>query len=165
MKTQPRVHPTIVKKRKFGDFEILFQYVDEEPALVIRAHRFLAIRKRAWVITLESAWKYVDDVESPHSGHSQYMVYASAKIEEMLSLGDAIGTRYRIAEAIMDCIEDLIAMKPMKVEKERAAQIGGTVTIGEDVFDVDIEADPQTLNSTEGMHRVDNSVELARGDL
>ena len=160
-----KVHPTIVKKRKFGDFEILFQYVDEEPALLIRAHRFLSVRKRAWVITLESAWKYVDDVESPHSGHSQYMVHASAKIEEMLGLGDNVSTRFRIAEAIMDCIEDLLAMKPMKVERERSAEIGGTVTIGNDVFEVDMEANPETLNSTEGMSRVETPVEMERGDL
>ena len=160
-----KVHPTIVKKRKFGDFEILFQYVDEEPALLIRAHRFLSVRKRAWVITLESAWKYVDDVESPHSGHSQYMVHASAKIEEMLGLGDNVSTRYRIAEAIMDCLEDLIMMKPMKVDRERSAEIGGTVSIGNDVFEVDMEAEPETLNSTEGMQKVETPIELARGDL
>ena len=160
-----KVHPTIVKKRTFGDFDILFQYVDDEPALVIRAHRFLAVRKRAWVITLESAWKYVDDVESPHSGHSQYMVYASAKIEEMLGLGQDISTRYRIAEGIMDCLEDLVAMKPMKVEEDRSSRVVGTMQVGDQVFDIDVDAEPLALNSTEGMNRVATPNELARGDL
>ena len=160
-----KVHPTIVKKRNFGDFDILFQYVDEEPALVIRANRFLAVRKRAWVITLESAWKYVDDVESPHSGHSQYMVYASAKIEEMLSLGDDIATRYRIAEGIMDCLDDLVSMKPMKVDVDEGARVTGTMKVGDQTFEIDVEAEPDTVNSTAGMRKVDTPLEMARGDL
>ena len=160
-----KVHPTIVKIRKFGDFEILYQYVDEEPALVVRAHRFLSVPKRAYVITLESAWKYVDDVESPHSGHSTYMVHASAKIEEMLGLGDNISTRYRIAEAIMDCLEDLVAMKPMKVEKEAHADIQGTMTIGDETFDFEVESEGDTINSTEGFEKVAQPLELVRGDL
>lgn len=160
-----KVHPTIVKKRQFGDFDILFQYVNEEPALVVRAHRFLAVRKRAYVITLESAWKYVDDVESPHSGHSKYMVHASAQIEAMLGLGDDIATRYRIAEAIMDCLEDLVAMKPMKIDDDQSGRVTGTMKIGDQVIDVDTFADPQTVNSTEGMRKVDTPLEVARGDL
>ena len=159
------VHPTIVKKRQFGDFDILFQYVNEEPALVVRAHRFLSVRKRAYVITLESAWKYVDDVESPHSGHSKYMVHASAQIEKMLGLGDDIATRYRIAEAIMDCLDDLVDMKPMKVEVDDSVRVTGTMQIGEQSFAVDVAAEPLTLNSTEGMKKVDTTLELVRGDM
>jgi len=160
-----KVHPTIVKKRQFGDFDILFQYVNEEPALVIRAHRFLAVRKRAYVITLESAWKYVDDVESPHSGHSRYMVYASSQIEKMLGLGDDIATRFRIAEAIMDCLEDLVAMKPMKIEEHHSARVTGIMRVGDQEFEVDVAADPGITNSTEGMQKVDTPIEVVRGDL
>jgi hypothetical protein len=154
-----------VKKRQFGDFDILFQYVNEEPALVIRAHRFLAVRKRAYVITLESAWKYVDDVESPHSGHSKYMVHASAQIEKMLGLGDDVSTRYRIAEAIMDCLEDLVAMKPMKAEVDNSARVTGIMRIGDEEFEIDVDADAPVLNSTEGMQKVDTPLEVSRGDL
>lgn len=160
-----KVHPTIVRKRHFGDFDILFQYVDEEPALVVRAHRFLAVRKRAYVITLESAWKYVDDVESPHSGHSKYMVHASAQIEAMLGLGDDIATRFRIAEAIMDCLEDLVAMKPMKIEADHSVRVTGVMRVGDQEFEVDVDADPGVLNSTEGMEAVDTPLELLRGDM
>ena len=160
-----RVHPTIVKKRNFGDFDILFQYVDEEPALVVRAHRFLAVRKRAYVITLESAWKYVDDVESPNSGHSKYMVQASAQIEAMLGLGDDIATRYRIAEGIMDCLEDLVAMKPMKVEVDQSVRVTGTMRVGDKEFPVDVAAEQGVVNSTEDMRKVDTPQELSRGDL
>lgn len=133
--------------------------------MVVRAHRFLAVRKRAYVITLESAWKYVDDVESPHSGHSNYMVHASAQIEAMLGLGDNIATRYRIAEAIMDCLEDLVAMKPMKIEVDQSVRVTGTMQVGDQTFAIDVAADPGVVNSTEGMQKVDTPLEVARGDL
>lgn len=160
-----KVHPTIVKTRSFGDIQILYQYVDEEPALVIRANRFLSVRKRAYVITQESAWKYVDDVESPHSGHSFYMVHACAMIEEMLGLGNSLDTRFRIAEAIMDCLEDLINMKPMKIERTPAADVVGVMRVGNESFDINAEIEGDTINSTEGFEHVDQPLELARGDL
>jgi len=161
----PKIHPTIVKTRNFGDFDINFQYVDEEPALVIRAHRFLAVRKRAYVVTQESAWKYVDDVESPNSGHSQYMVRASSVIEAMLGLGDDIMTRYRIAEAIMDCLEDLINMKPMKTDKPEGAHVEGTMQVGDQVFEISEDIEPDTINSTEDYTPVATPLEEARKDM
>ncbi len=162
-----QIHPTIVKSRKFGDFEILFQYVNEEPALVVRAHRFLSVRKRAWVITLESAWKYVDDVAHPGSGHSEYMVHASAKIAEMLGLGGDIHTRFRIAEGIQDCLEDLLNMKPMKVERPQSdGEITGSLNMGGNKVEVHEEFDGSTINSTEGFTPVEpHPSEMNRGDL
>ena len=151
----PKIHPTIVKRVPHGEFEILFQYVDEEPALVIRANRFLATRRRSWVVTLDSAWKYVDDVHSPHSGHSEYMVHASAKIQEMLSLGTDLNGRYRIAEAIMESLEDLINMKPFNESvKESAGDVTGKLIVGEDVIDIATELEGDMVNSTEGMAAV-----------
>ena len=93
------------------------------------------------------------------------MVHASAQIEAMLGLGDSINTRYRIAEAIMDCLEDLVAMKPMKVEEDQSARVTGTMQVGDQVFAVDVAVDPRIANSTEGMHEVDTPLEMARGDL
>lgn len=161
----PKVHPTIFKRRDFGELEILFQYVDEEPALVIRANRFLSTRRRAWVITLDSAWKYVDNVDSPHSGHSEYMVYASAKIQEMLGLGNDLNGRYRIAESIMDCLEDLINMPPFKEsDKESAGDVTGRLIVGDEVIEIATALEGDTVNSTEGMRAVAPTVvELNRG--
>ena len=93
------------------------------------------------------------------------MVYASARIEEMLGLGDDIATRFRIAEAIMDCLEDLLAMKPMKVEKEASTEISGVMRIGDEVFEVGFDAEPGLVNSTDGMDKVEQPLELARGDI
>lgn len=160
-----KVHPTIVKTRNFGEFDILFQYVDEEPALVIRAHRFLNIRRRAYVIMQESAWKYVDDAFSPHSGHSQYMIHASKVIQEMLGLSDNVDTRFRIAEAILDCLEDLINMKPFKhIDKPVYADVTGTMTIGDEKFEIAVEVD-EDINSTAGFDKVEQPLELVRGDM
>ena len=159
------VHPTIVKTRNFGEFDILFQYVDEEPALVIRANRFLSVRRRAYVIMQESAWKYVDDAFSPHSGHSQYMIHASRVIQEMLGLSDNVDTRFKIAEAIVDCLEDLINMKPFKpVDKPVYADVTGTMRIGDEVHQIAVEVD-EDINSTAGMDKVEQPLELVRGDM
>jgi hypothetical protein len=137
---------TIQSSKKYGDFEILFQYVNEEPALVIRAHRFLAIRRRAWVITLDSAWKYVD---TETGDHSEYMVEASARIADMILGSTDIRTRFRIAEAIVENLEDLINMKPYKaVKQDIAAEVNGTMTIGGKTYDIDVgmENTPNNLD-------------------
>jgi hypothetical protein len=154
-----------VKTRNFGDFDIHFQYVDEEPALVIKAHRFLSVRRRAYVIMQEAAWKYVDNVESPHSGHSEYMVQASAQIEAMLGLGTDIQTRFRIAEAIMDCLEDLINMKPMKVDAPSAGDVIGTLTVGNEKIEIEAELESDKVNSSEGFLQVSTPQEENRRDL
>lgn len=149
-----QIHPSIVSSRKFGDFDILFQYVNEEPAMVIRAHRFLHSRLRAWVVMQEAAWKYVDNVENPASGHSAYMVHASAKISEMLGLSTDLQTRFRIAEAIQDCLEELINMKPMKIDQPSGGQVEGVMTVGDERITVSAELEGDTVNSTEGYRPV-----------
>lgn len=154
----PQVHPTITDRRNFGDFEILFQYVDEEPALVIRATRFLNVRRRAWVVTLDSAWKYVDDAFGPASGHSEYMVFASAKIQELLGLGTDPNGRYRIAEGIASCLEDLINMKPFKaVVDTSAGDVTGKLIVGDEVYEIEAQLDGETVNNTKGMAKTPES--------
>ena len=121
-------HETIVRLQSFGEFDILFQYVNEEPALVVRTKRFLHARKRAWVVTLDSAWKYVD---TENGDHSDYMVEATHKIGEMLGLGTSLGTRFSIAEGIVSCLEELINMKPYKRPDDAyGAEVQGTMMVG-----------------------------------
>ncbi len=137
------IHDTIVRIQHFGEFEILFQYVNEEPALVIRASRFLSLRRRAWVITQESAWKYVD-VET--GDHCEYMVSATHKMGEMLGLGVDLMTRFKIADAIVSSLEELINMKPYKRPKEAvSAEVTGKVTVGGKSFSIDAVID-ETVN-------------------
>lgn len=136
-------HETIQSIRRYGDFEILFQYINEQPAMLLRAHRFLNARRRAWAITLDSAWKYVD---TETGDHSEYTVMASGAIANMLGLGNDIRTRFRIAEAIVDNLEELINMKPYRrPDNAVAADIVGKMTVGGKTFEIEAQAD-QPIN-------------------
>ena len=109
---------TIVKERDYGEFVLRFQYVNpepgdlrsgHEPAIVIARPKRMSVRS-AWIIMLGASWKYVDDPQK--GGHSDYMVTATTKIAEMLKLSQDPKTRFKIAEAILDNLEDLINMPP-----------------------------------------------------
>ena len=139
--TPVKIHPTIVKSRSFGEFEILFQYVNEEPALVVRSSRFLHTRRRAWVILQDVAWKYVDPEDVTHS---EYMVRATHRMGEMLGLGTDLQTRFRLAEGIVECLEDLINMKPLKKQYDDIyADVTGKVHVGGETFNIEAEIENQ----------------------
>lgn len=139
------IHPTIVETRTFGNVLINLQYVDEEPALVVRSKRFLNQRRSAWVIMMDVAWKYV----STETGdHTPYMVDASRKIAEQLGLGNDVKTRFGIAEAIHSCLEDLINMKPYQHPEDAvAADVEGVMRVGDLVIPVSAQID-QPVNAT-----------------
>jgi hypothetical protein len=110
---------TIVREKNYNEFVLRLQYVnpnpeeigsEHEPAIVIARPKRTSVRS-AWIIMLSSAWKYVDDNDS----HSKYMVVASAKIAEMLHLSNHVQTRFKIAEAILETLEELINMPPWAI--------------------------------------------------
>ena len=118
-----------------GEFVIRMQYInpnpraldsDYEPAIVICRPKKVQSRC-AWVILLSAAWKYVDP--TTETQHSEYMRTAAYKIAEMLGLGNSKHAAYKIAEAILDHLEDLINMPPVFQPKhqigEATANIGG----------------------------------------
>ncbi|HUX27603.1 MAG TPA: hypothetical protein VMV39_02400 [Terracidiphilus sp.] len=131
---------TIVREKNYGDFVLRLQYVnpnpmevgsEHEPAIVICRPNRSSVRS-AWVIMLSSAWKYVDEDQT----HSQYMHLATTKIAEMLHMGRAIETRFRIAEAIIETLEDLINMAPWTGINEPLGTVQGS--IGEQTIDVEV---------------------------
>jgi hypothetical protein len=110
---------TIVREKDFNEFVLRLQYVNPspndpeseyEPAIVIARPKRASVRS-AWIIMLSSAWKYVDDNDS----HSNYMVMATEKITKMLHLSQHIQTRYKVAEAILETLEELINMPPWAI--------------------------------------------------
>ena len=135
---------TIAKTIPCGDFKINLQYIDNDPAMVLSASRFINQRRRAWVIPIEACWKYVDDVDAPGSGHSEYMVAASTKIAEMLGLGSDLKTRFRIAEAIVNNLEELINMPPGNFKPKVIAD--AVATLGDEEFCFEITDEPQATH-------------------
>jgi hypothetical protein len=132
---------TIVREKDYREFVLRLQYVnpnphevgsEHEPAIVIARPKRTSV-KSAWIIMLSSAWKYVDD----HDSHSKYMVVASSRIAEMLHLGAALDTRFKIAEAILETLEELINMPPWAGSNEEfAGHVEGN--IGGETIDVEI---------------------------
>ena len=57
------------------------------------------------------------------------------------------------------------ATPPMKIDADESVRVTGTMKVGDQSFEVDVAADPETLNSTEGMQKVDTPLELVRGDM
>lgn len=99
----------IAKTRKMKGFTIAFQWVNDEPAMCILrdAHG----KKSAWVICLSSAYKYAD---------IQYLVVASAKAAEHFGMHGERHAARNIADIILECLEDLVKMKPEPKEAEAA---------------------------------------------
>ena len=124
---------TIAKTRDYGEFVIRQQYVDTkdselssdyQPALVICRPKRIQSRC-AWIIMLSSAFKYVDDPQK--GGHSYYMQAASLQICKMLGLSENREQAFKIAEAILGNLEDLINMPPVDFQPDPIADISANI--------------------------------------
>lgn len=124
---------TIYQTRDYGEFVLRLQYVntkpseisaDYEPAIIVcRPKRSQS--RCAWIIMLSSAYKYVDDPKK--GGHSYYMQAASLQICKMLGLSENRQQAFRIAEAILDNLEDLINMPPVDWQPKPIADISANI--------------------------------------
>jgi hypothetical protein len=130
---------TIQRERDYGEFVIRHQYVNPspkdlsssyEPALVIARPKRMGI-KSAWIIMLGASWKYVDTEND--DTYSSYMVEATVRIADMLKLSQDIQSRFKIADAIMENLEDLINMPPWALV---ADEYSGTGDAGEHLIEV-----------------------------
>ena len=124
---------TIYETRDYGEFVLRLQYVntkhselsaDYEPAIVVCRPKRTQSRC-AWIIMLSSAFKYVDDPKK--GGHSFYMQAASQQICKMLGLSENKQQAFRIAEAILDNLEDLINMPPVNWQPDPIADISANI--------------------------------------
>jgi hypothetical protein len=124
---------TIVKTRDYGNFVLRLQYVnttpselssDYQPAIVVARPKRSQSRS-AWIIMLSAAFKYVDDPKK--GGHSYYMQAASCEICKRLGLSETKMQAFKIAEAILDNLEDLINMPPVNWQPEPIADISANI--------------------------------------
>lgn len=124
---------TIFKTKDFNEFVLRLQYVntkhselssDYEPAIVIARPKRSQCRS-AWVIMLSSAFKYVDDPKK--GGHSFYMQAASQQICHMLGLSQTKEQAFKIAEAILGALEELINMPPVDWQPEPIADVSANI--------------------------------------
>jgi len=115
------------KVRRHGDIGVSFQWVNEEPAMILfPANRSLP-GAGAFVICLSAAFKYAD---SKSGAPTPYLIQAAAQAATQLGFmaTDTFALR-RIADVIVDSLPDLVDMppEPQQFNAEQAQAIGEMV--------------------------------------
>lgn len=131
---------SILRKRLYGDFAIVFGYVPdpntpgaEQPAMaIVRNSRFR--NHGAYVILLESAWKFNLTPAGNHSSHTESATRVAAM---MIGLEPTKMVRFKIAEAIIENLDELVSMPP--VERPMKTVGEATVHVGSVKFSTDIQ--------------------------
>lgn len=112
------------KVRQHGDIAVSFQWVNEEPAMILFPARRSLPGAGAFVIGLSAAFQYAD---SSTGAPTQYLVQMSVHAAQQLGFSrtDTFAAR-KIAEVIVDSLPDLIDMppEPQQFNQEQAAAIG-----------------------------------------
>lgn len=107
------------KQTVFGDIVVTFDWVNDEPAMLITP-KVVKIQG-AYVICLSSAYKYTS---------SQYLIQQSVACAKHIGMdGGSRFTVTRIADAIMECIQDLCEMPPEQMARpaEKGKVVGDMV--------------------------------------
>jgi hypothetical protein len=97
----------IAKTRRLKGFIVSFQWVNGEPAMCL-LRQFMGA-KSAFVICLSAAYKYTDVA---------FLVPQSARIAAHFGMKGERQAAKNIADVIVDCLEDLVKMKPEPMEAE-----------------------------------------------
>lgn len=114
------------KVRKHGDIGVSFQWVNEEPAMILfPAAKINAFQNAgAYVIGLSAAYKYAD---SKTGGPTPYLVRQAiaAAVQLGFMATDTFAVR-KIADVIVDSLPDLCEMppEPVAMTLKQAQEIG-----------------------------------------
>lgn len=127
------------KVRQHGDIAVSFQWVNEEPAMILFPARRSLPGAGAYVICLSAAFKYAN---SKTGAPTPFLVQASVMAAKQLGFTatDTFAAR-KIAEVIVDSLPDLIDMppEPQQFNQEQTRAIGEMV----------IKIDGQTVHEAE----------------
>ena len=107
------------KQKTYGDIVITFDWVNDEPAMLITP-KAVSIRG-AYVICLSSAYKYTNP---------EYLAQQSIACANHIGMdGNSKFTIHRIADAILECIQEMVEMPPEKMArpKDKGKAIGDMV--------------------------------------
>lgn len=98
------------KVRQHGDIGVSFQWVNEEPVMILFPARRSLPGSGAFVLCLSSAFKYADPKTG---GPTPYLVQMSVAAAKQLGFmeTDTFAAR-KIAEVIVDSLPDLVDMPP-----------------------------------------------------
>lgn len=127
------------KVRQHGDIGVSFQWVNDEPAMILFPARRSLPGAGAVVICLSAAFKYAD---SRTGAPTPYLVNFSVQAAQQLGFtnSDTYAAR-KIAEVIVDSLPDLVDMppEPQQFSQDQAQAIG----------EMAIKIDGQTVHEAE----------------
>lgn len=131
------------KVRRKGDIVVAFHWVNREPAMVLfPAQPSVVAKPSAFCVALTAAYKYAQRNGYP----TKYCVEQAAKAAVLMGLEPERTTVFRIADAILEGIQDLIEMPPEPVAFERDRKRGAVVgeatfmSDGQKVAEMEVEA-------------------------
>jgi hypothetical protein len=114
------------KVRNKGDFSVSFQWVNEEPAMILFPNK-PGVGLGAFVLCLSALHNYVNSDGYPNTPYLVKQSMAAAKQMGFSGLGYEAK---KIADAILDSAEDLISMPPEPVginEKQLQESVGEAI--------------------------------------
>ena len=132
------------KTRKQGDIGIAFHWITagdfkDEPSMVL-----FPLRKRlgaaAFVIPMSKAFEYADSNGYP----SSELVSSSFKAAEVMAMDSTRMTAHRIADVILNNIEDLVKMPPAPPVQRKHGPNVGEIALksgGETIVETEIDLD------------------------
>lgn len=95
-------------QRVKGDIVVSYQYVNDEPAMVLFPKGRSGHGIGAFIICLSAAHKYANNDGYP----TPYLIEQAAHAAEQMGMGAHYYTIHRVADVILDGLEDLVRMKP-----------------------------------------------------
>lgn len=109
-----------------GDIVVSFQWVNGEPAMILYPKNPRNLNPGAFVIMLEVAFKYSD---ARSGAPSPYCMGQALKAAEVMGLFPDRFTLYRIVDAIMEGLLDLIEMppEPTGLNQQQTEEVGELV--------------------------------------
>lgn len=122
--------PGAWKVKRKGDIAIAFHWINREPTMVLFPVRPNTLGATACCIPLESAFKYARSDGFP----TPYCIEQAAKYALLMGMYSDRFTIHRIADAILESIEDLLDMppEPRALQEKRRGRVVGEMTLKSD---------------------------------
>ena len=108
------------KIRVIGDIVCSYQWVNEEPAMVLFPKVKRTFTNGAFVLCLSAAWKYTN---------VNYLVSQSFAAAKQLGFDDSKFAAHQIADIIIEGIPDLVEMPPVPTTEQKLEQAIGEMLI------------------------------------
>lgn len=142
--------------RRHGDIVVAFHWVNREPAMVLFPARPSTLGASAFVVMMSAAFKYAH----PNGYPTAYLVQQAVKAANVMGLYPDRFTVHRIADAILEGIEDLLDMPPEPEafhRDKRQRRVVGEMTFkegGKTIAEAEVEdptATPEMVIEVPGM--------------